>query len=144
MGSQHQDHFLNLEESRDREVSMHTTHTSRSHSRTMSHLSPGEETRNLQLEIDHLSRKLRRKQRMASPSSSGSESGEDSSYRPWLKTPPSESFFYKEERYHKQMSKSLTHRSLGNDAMSRLCAKFKNHRLCIGLTRPNFLVDLCN
>ena len=98
MGSQHQDHFLNLEESRDREVSMHTTHTSRSHSRTMSHVSPGEETRNLQLEIDHLSRKLRRKQRMASPSSSGSESGEDSSYRPRSKTPHSESFFYKEER----------------------------------------------
>ena len=98
---------------------MHTTHTSRSNSRTRSHLSHGGETRNLQLEIDHLRRKLRRKQRMAFPSSSGSKSGEDSSYRPRSRTPPSESFSYKEECYHKQRSKSITHKSLGNDAISR-------------------------
>ena len=47
MGSQRQDHFLNLERRRDREVSVHTTHTSRSHSRTESHVSHGEETRNI-------------------------------------------------------------------------------------------------
>ena len=104
---------------RDREISVHTTHTSKSHSRTGSHVSHREETRNLQLEIDHLCRKLHRKQRMASPSSSESESGEDSSYRPRSRTLLSESFSYKEERYHKQMSKSPTHRSLENDAMSK-------------------------
>ena len=119
VGSQHQDHFLNLERMRDREISVHTTHTSKSHSRTGSHVSHREETRNLQLEIDHLRRKLHRKQRMASPSSSESESGEDSSYRPRSTTLLSESFSYKEERYHKQRSKSPTHRSLENDAMSK-------------------------
>ena len=104
---------------RDREISVHTTHTSKSHSRTGSHVSHKEETRNLQLEIDHLRRKLHRKQRMASPSSSESESGEDSSYRPRSTTLLNESFSYKEERYHKQRSKSPTHRSLENDAMSK-------------------------
>ena len=84
-----------------------------------SHISNEEETRNLRLEVDHLHRKLHCKQRMTSPPSSGSESGEDSSYRPQPRTPHSESFSYKEERYHKQRSKSLTHRSLGNDAISR-------------------------
>ena len=33
MGSQHQDHFCNLEQRRDREESVHTTNTSRSQSR---------------------------------------------------------------------------------------------------------------
>ena len=61
VGSQCQDHFLNLERRRDHEVSVHTTHTSRSHSRTGSHVSHEEETRNLKLEIDHLRKKLRRK-----------------------------------------------------------------------------------
>ena len=73
VGSQHQDHFLNLERMRDHEVSVHTTHTSWSHSRTGSYVLHGEETRNIQLEIDHLRRKLCHKQRMKSPSSSGSE-----------------------------------------------------------------------
>ena len=80
VGSQHQDHFLNLERRRDREVSVHMTHTSRSHSRIGSHVLHGEETRNLQVEIDHLHRKLRRKQRRESLSSSRSESGDDDSY----------------------------------------------------------------
>ena len=59
MGSQHEDHFVNLEQRRDREVSVYTTHTSRSQSRTGSHLSHEEDTKALQLEIDHLNRKLR-------------------------------------------------------------------------------------
>ena len=36
--SQRQDHFLNLERRRDHKVSVHMTHTSRSHSRTGSRL----------------------------------------------------------------------------------------------------------
>ena len=56
---------------------------------------------------------------MASPSSSEFGSGEDDSYRPRSRTPPSESFSYKEGRHHRKKSRSLAHRSLGNDAMSR-------------------------
>ena len=66
VGSQRQDQFVNLERRRDREFnrtpSVHTTHTSRSHSRIGSHVSHGEETWNLRFEIDHLHRKLHRKQ----------------------------------------------------------------------------------
>ena len=75
VGFQRQVHSFNLEQMRDCEVSVHATYTSRSQSRTGSHVSHREETRNLQLEIDHLCKKLCRKQRMASPSSSRSESG---------------------------------------------------------------------
>ena len=58
MGSQRQDHFLHLDQRRDREGSMHTTHTSRSKSRTRSHTSHEKNAKYMQLEIDHLKRKL--------------------------------------------------------------------------------------
>ena len=50
--------------------SYHTEHTERSHLRTKSHISHDQETRKLQLEIDHLHNKLRRKEhdRSSSPS----------------------------------------------------------------------------
>ena len=67
--SQRQDQFLNLERQRDREVSVHTIHTNKSHSRSGSHVSHGDDTRHLQLEIDHLRRMLRRKQRRETSSS---------------------------------------------------------------------------
>ena len=111
VGLQRQDHFLNLEQRKDHEVSVHSTHTNTSHSRSGSHVSLEEETRNLQLEIDHLRRKLCRKKRNASPSSPD--------YRPRSRTPPSESFSYKEERNYRQRSRSAAHWSLGNDAMSK-------------------------
>ena len=88
VGSQRQDHFLNLERRRDHEVSVHTTHTSRSHSTSGSHVSHGEDTRIVQLEIDHLRRKLRRKQRRGTPSSLESQSNDDDNYRPKSRTPP--------------------------------------------------------
>ena len=96
MGSQCQDHFLNLERMRDCEVSVHTIHTSRSHYRSGSHMSHGEDTKNLQLEVDHLRRKLRHKQRRKTPSSSESQSDDDDSYRPRSRTPPNKSFSYNE------------------------------------------------
>ena len=77
MGSQRQDYFLNLEQRRDHEVSVHTTHTSWSHSTSGSHVSHGKDTRIVQLEIDHLRRKLRRKQRRRTPPSLRSQSDDD-------------------------------------------------------------------
>ena len=58
MGSRRQDHFLHLEQRRDREGSVHTIHTSRSQSQTRSHTSHKENARNMQLKIDHLKRML--------------------------------------------------------------------------------------
>ena len=59
MGSQRQDHFRDLEQKRDREGSVHTTHTSKSQSRGKSHVSHKENAKNMQKEINHLKRSLR-------------------------------------------------------------------------------------
>ena len=93
VGSQCQNQFLNLERRRDREVNIHTTHTSRSQLRSGSHVSHGENTRNMQLEIDYLWRKLRHKQRRGTPSSSEPSFNDDNddSYRPRSRTPSSKS-----------------------------------------------------
>ena len=61
IGSQRQDQFLNLERRKDHEVSVHTTHTSRSQSQGKSYTSYEENTRSMQLEIDRLRRRLRYK-----------------------------------------------------------------------------------
>ena len=86
---------------------------------------------------------------MASLSSSKSKSKEDSNYRPRSRTPPSESFSYKEERNHKQMSKSPTRRSLGNDARSKtlhqiskslLTRKTDREKLPCRFVQPTFTI----
>ena len=68
---------------------MHTTHT-RSQSWGGSHVSHVENAKNMQLEIDHLRRKLRRERRRKTPSKSVSSSSEegDGSYKPRSRTPP--------------------------------------------------------
>ena len=47
IGSQLEDYFVNLERRRDREASVHTTHTNKSQSQNGSHLSHEEDTRAL-------------------------------------------------------------------------------------------------
>ena len=130
--SQHKDQFVNLERRRDREVnqtpSVHTGYTSTSHSRTGSHVSHGEETWSLKSKKDHLNRKLRHKQWEASPFSSRTNSNGDGSYKPRSRTPLNESFSLssqldKDEQYHRKNNKSLTPRSMGNDAMSKALRK---------------------
>jgi len=119
-GSQREDHFVNLDQRRDWEVSVHTTHTSMSQSRNGSHLSHEEDTRALQLEIDHLKRKLRHKRRKQTPSNSDSfDNEEDRSYRRRSRTPPSESFSYDEDFHHECRNRNSTSKGLGNDTMSR-------------------------
>ena len=136
VGSQREDHFVNLERRRGREASIHTYHIGRSHSRTGSHVSHDEETRNLKLEIDHLCRKLRRKQREASHPSFKVDSDEDGYYRLRSGTPPSESFslsphLEREERYQRKRAKSSRPRSIGNDMMSKvLCQISKSLFSC--------------
>ena len=105
--SQQQDDFLNLECERDREKyregSMHTTHTSRSHSRGGSHISQRQDdNKAMQRDIDDLKKKLRRVQRKWSPSSFNISSNdeEDATYRRRSRTPTSKSFSCDEERHH--------------------------------------------
>jgi len=121
MGSQRENHFVNLERRRDREGSVHTTHTSRSHSRGGSHFSHERNTKVMQLEIDHLKRRLRHKRRKRTPSNSdfSSNDEEDGSYRRKSRTPPSESFLYDEDYHHERKNNSSSSKGLGNDAMSK-------------------------
>ena len=121
MGSQRQDDFLNLERKRDREGSVHTTHTSRSHFRVGSHVFHEQNNRAMQKEIDHLKKELRhaRRRRTPSHSDSSSDGEKDGSYRRRSGTPLSESFSYEEEHHCECRYKSPTPRGLGNDAMSK-------------------------
>ena len=80
--------------------------------------------RNLRLEIDHLRKKLRRREHVASPFDSGTNSVEDRSYRQRSRTFLSESFsasscLDRKERYNRRRVKSSPPRSMGNDAMSK-------------------------
>ena len=83
MGSQQQVDLLNLEHRRDREDNVHTTHTSKSHSRVGSHVSQEQNNKAMQLEINHLKKKLRHAWRKRTPSNSNvsSDDEEDASYR---------------------------------------------------------------
>ena len=121
MGSQGEDHFVNLERRRDREGSVHTTHTSKSHSRGGSHLSHGKNTKAMQQEIDHLNRKLRHEWRRRTPSifDFSSSDEEDGSYRQRSRTPPIESFSYDEDYYHEHRNRNSSSKGLRNDAMNR-------------------------
>ena len=76
----------------------------------------------MQLEIDHLKRKLRHQRRRRTPSNSdfSFDDDEDSSYRPRSRTPSSESFSYDEDYHHKRRNKNSSSKGLGNDAMSRV------------------------
>ena len=62
----------------------------------------------MQLEIDHLKRKLRyeRKRRTPSISDFSSDGKEDGNYRRRSKTPPSESFSYDEDYHHERRNRS--------------------------------------
>ena len=59
MGFQRQDHFCDFEQRKDREGSVHTTHTTMSQSRGGSHVSHEKNAKDMQLETDHLKRSLR-------------------------------------------------------------------------------------
>ena len=149
MGSQREDHFVNLERRRDREVNLHTTHTSRSQSRNESHLSHEEDTRALQLEIDHLKRKLSHEWQKQTPSNSdfSSEDEKDGNYRRRLRTPSSESFSHDGDVHHKRKNRNSSSKGLGNDAMSKalnqisrspFTCRIEGGRLLRRFTQPTF------
>ena len=128
---------------------MHTTHTSRSQSRNGSHLSHEEDTKALQLEIDHLKRKLCHEQQKRTPSNfdSSIDDEENRSYRCRLRTPPNESFTYDEDVHHERRNKNSSSKDLGNDAMNRalnqisrspFTRRIKGGRLPRRFTQPTF------
>ena len=121
MGFQRRDHFRDLEQRKDREGSMHTNRTSKSHSRGGIHLSQEKDTKAMPLEIDHLKSSLRHERWRRAPSVfySSSDDEEDGSYRPKSMTPSSESSSYDEDYHNECRNRDSSLRGLGNDAMSR-------------------------
>ena len=75
----------------------------------------------MQLEIDQLKRELHHAKRKRTSSNFDDYSGDeqDVNYRRRSRTPPSESFSYKEEYYQKRQSWSPSRRGVGNDTMSK-------------------------
>ena len=99
---------------------MHTTHTSRSQSRSGSHVSHEKDTKVMQLEINHLRRRLCHERQRRTPSNSDVSSDDgDGSYMPRSRTPPSESFSCDKDSHRGLRNKSSSCKGLGNNAMSR-------------------------
>ena len=130
---------------------MHTTDTSRSQSRSGSHLSHKEYTRAIQLEIDCLKRKLRHERQRRTPSNSNFSSGDegDGSYRPRSRIPLSESFLCDENYHWESRNNSPSRKGLGNDAMSRalnqisrspFTCKIEGGKLSLWFTQPTFTI----
>ena len=75
----------------------------------------------MQREINCLKRKLHHEQWRRTPSNSDVSSGDerDVSYRPRLRTSPSESFLCDEDYHRERRNRSPSYKGLGNDAMSK-------------------------
>ena len=128
---------------------MHTTHTSGSQSRTGSHTCHEKNAKDMQLEIDHLKRKLRYERRRQTPFNSNfsSDNEEDGSYRRRSRTPPSKFFSNEEDYHHKRRNRISSSKGLGNDAMSPtfnqisrspFTCRIKGGRLPRRFTQPMF------
>ena len=105
----------------------------------------------MQLEIDHLKKKLRHAWQKRTPFNSNvsSDDGEDASYKRRSRTPPSESFSHDEEHHHKRRYKSSPRKGLGNDTMSKaldqiskspFTHKIKGVRLPRWFNQPTFTI----
>ena len=142
VGPQREDHFVNLEQRRDKENNptpsvrveiQHIEHTRRSYSKLGSQVLHEQETRNLRLEIYHLHKKLRRREHsrrnLTPPSRERSEERKDRSYRWKSRTPTSESFSTssEEDKFEKRwkecgkgkQGENLFPQTIGNGAMSK-------------------------
>jgi len=75
----------------------------------------------MQLEIDHLRRRLCCEQWRKTPSSSdpSSDDDRDGNYKLRSRTPPSVSFSYDEDRHYKCRNKSSSCKGLGSDVISK-------------------------
>ena len=120
-GSQYSNPSRSLERKGGREGNMHTTHTSKGHSREKSHIFHAKNDKDIQREINELKRELRHARRRHSPpnSESSSEETDGASYRRRSRTPPNKTFSYEEKHHHRHRHKSLPCKGLGNDAMNK-------------------------
>ena len=137
-----QDELHNLEHEKDldnyQEGSLQMLHTGGSGYRRKGHAvhEQGDE-KAMQREIDDLKRQLRRAQRKQSPSSSdvSSNDEEDTIYRQQSRTPPSESFSYKEEHLHKRKHRSPSRKGVGTDVMKKALSQISKSLFTGGIEK---------
>ena len=91
----------------------------------------------MQREIDDLKKQLRRAQQKQSPSSSdvSSNDKEDTIYRQWFRTPPSESFSYEEELLHQRKRRSPSRKGVGNDVMKKALSQISKSPFTWGIEK---------
>ena len=91
----------------------------------------------MQREIDDLKRQLRQAQRKQSPLSFdvSSNDEEDTIYRQWSRTPPSESFSCEEEHLHKKKHKSPSRRGVGTDVMKKALSQISKSPFTRGIEK---------
>ena len=137
-----QDEFLNLECERDcqnyQEGSVHSIHMDGSgfrRKRNVSHERDNDKT--MQQEIDDLKKQLCRVQQKRSlPSSDvSSNDEEDTIYRQRSRTPPSESFFCKEEHLHRRKRMSPSRKGVGTDVMKNALSQISKSPFTRGIER---------
>ena len=93
--------------------------------------------KDLQREIEDLKKKLHCAQRKQTPSSSDVSSNDegDASYRERLKTPPSESYSYEEERFHKRRRKSPSGRGVRTNVMKKALSQISKSPFIRGIEK---------
>ena len=91
----------------------------------------------MQREIDDLKKQLRRAQQKRSPSSSdiSSNDEEDTIYRQWSGTPPSESFSCEEEHLHKRKRRCPSCKGVGTDVMKEALSQISKSPFTRGIER---------
>ena len=121
-----------------REGSSRTIHARRSGYQRRSHLvQEHTDEKDLQREIEHLKKKLRRAQRNQTPSSSDvsfNDEGEDS-YRDSSETPSSESYSYEEEHSHKRRRKSSSRRGVRTKVMKKALSQISKSPFTRGIEK---------
>ena len=91
--------------------------------------------KDLQREIEDLKRKLRRAQQKQTPSSSDVSSNDKgyASYRECSETPPSESYSYEDEHFHKRRRKSPYGREVGTKIMKKALSQISKSPFTQGI-----------
>ena len=137
-----QDELHNLEREKDldnyQEGSLQTLHTGGSGFQRKGHAvhEQGDEN-TMQREIDDLKRQLRRAQQKQSPPNSdvSSNDEEDTIYKQWSRTPPSESFSCEEEHLHKRKCRSPSRRGVGIDVMKKALSQISKSPFTQGIEK---------
>ena len=124
-----------------REGSSQTIHVGGSGYRRKGHLvQEHADEKDLQREIEDLKKKLRRAQRNQTPSSSdisSNDEGEDN-YKECSETPPSESYSYEEEHFHKRRRKHSPRRGVGTKVMKKALSQISKSPFTRGIERAKF------